>query len=87
MMNLYVKTLSGDTITIDIESDTIILEVKILIARKTSGRVLPKMVIFAGKLLQDDRTISDYNMSKECTVHTLTENDQYFANCPFIYGK
>mmetsp|Transcript_13021 Transcript_13021/g.14330 ORF Transcript_13021/g.14330 Transcript_13021/m.14330 type:complete len:86 (-) Transcript_13021:192-449(-) len=74
-MQLYTRTPFDKTITIDVGTDTTILEIKILFARKISGMALPKLVVFAGKLLQDDRTVDDYNLSHECSVSVFTEFD------------
>mmetsp|Transcript_1816 Transcript_1816/g.1913 ORF Transcript_1816/g.1913 Transcript_1816/m.1913 type:complete len:86 (-) Transcript_1816:159-416(-) len=85
-MQLFAKTLVGQTITIDVECDTTILEVKILTARRTHGKVVPNIVIFAGLILEEDKILADYNIQMESTVYILT-NTERLATGQSIYGK
>mmetsp|Transcript_33560 Transcript_33560/g.38144 ORF Transcript_33560/g.38144 Transcript_33560/m.38144 type:complete len:87 (+) Transcript_33560:109-369(+) len=83
MYPIYIKTLSRETVTIDVDYNTTFLDIKILVVRKTCGRVIPKFLIYAGKRLEDDRTISDYGMCKECTAHALTEKERSLSRAIF----
>ena len=68
---IYVKTLMGTKLTLDVNQGNTIYEVKEMVQTRTGVPPARQRLIYAGKELEDGRTLSDYDIGKEATLHLV----------------
>jgi len=68
-LQLYVKTLTGKTFTLDVESHFTIGKVKNIIQEQEGIPVDEQRLVFSGKVLEDERTLDEFNITKENALY------------------
>jgi ubiquitin len=70
-MQILVKTLTSKTITLDVEPNTAIADVKKFIAEREGIAPNEQRLVFMGRDLEDGKCLLDYNIQKESTIHIV----------------
>ncbi len=70
-ITIFVKTLTGETITIDTHTNHTVRTVMHLVFVKTHVPVVQQRLIFAGRQLEIDRPLASYRVQKESTFHLV----------------
>lgn len=71
---IFVKTLAGETHTVDVTSDTTVGALKTKLQEKTGVPADQQKLIYAGKTLEDGDTLFDYSIQKEATLHLVVNS-------------
>lgn len=70
-IRVYIKTLSGGTITVEVDPFATIAQVKSVIEQQEGTPRNWMRLIFAGKILEDGKTLATYTITHQSTLHLV----------------
>lgn len=70
-MQIFVKTLNGQTIAFDVEKEYLIVDIKNKIEDRQGIPSNQQRLIFRGKQLEDEKTLQEYSIHKDSTLHLI----------------
>lgn len=89
-MQIFVKTLTGKHITVEVEPTDRIEDVKAKIQNKEGIEPAKQILTFAGRILEDGNTLQDYSIQKDSTIHlslkTVIDELDYQIKDSYIYN-
>ncbi|KAM0935603.1 putative Ubiquitin-like domain-containing protein [Dioscorea sansibarensis] len=71
MMTIYVKTLTGKSIKLEVEKSDTVWNIKSKISEKEDISIEEQRLVFSGKQLEDDRTLADYEVQAGSTIYLV----------------
>ena len=75
-MQIFIHLPQNEIITLDVDSDVTISELKNQIYKRVGVPVIMQRLIFGGKQLSDDtKCINDYNITKECVIILIIKDN------------
>jgi hypothetical protein len=73
-MMIFIRTLSGKLFTIEVEKSDSIHDVKLIIQDKENYPPGQQLIIYEGNLLEEQKTLQDYDIQKEDTLRVIFKN-------------
>ncbi|KAL5470837.1 hypothetical protein EMCRGX_G028873 [Ephydatia muelleri] len=85
-MQIFVRTLTGKTIALEVSPNDTIGNVKVKIQDKENIPSYQQRLVFDNKQLEDDKTLNDYNIERDNTLHIVLKDVSNAAaeNAPLL---
>ena len=76
MLHLFIKTINGDSINIEVQSDSSVKKIKDEINKKNNISICKQKLMLNGSELEDDKKISEYNIQDYTTIHLIMKSSR-----------
>ena len=76
MLHLFIKTINGDSINIEVQSDSSVKKIKDEINKKNNISICKQKLMLNGNELEDDKKISEYNIPDYTTIHLIMKSSR-----------